>query len=209
MNNSRVGETNVNKHGSKMEIVKYDKANDVWVKFIESDYIMKTIYGNFKRGDIKSPYDKTVYGVGFLGVGKYKAHVNLKQTKQYKAWKSMMTRCYYKEHLERFPTYYGCSVVEDWHNYQNFGDWYDKNYYEIDGEIMQLDKDILIKGNRTYSPEACIFVPQSINLVFRKGGNKSGNKMGTMLQLAEKYKDKIPTKLYEIMINYQVKDDDY
>lgn len=33
---------------------------------------------------------------------------------------------------------------------------------------MHLDKDILIKHNKIYSPETCIYVPQTINGLFTK-----------------------------------------
>jgi hypothetical protein len=59
-------------------------------------------------------------------------------------------------------------VCEDWLNFQNFASWYDENYYEIDGEKMQLDKDILIKGNKVYSSNTCVFTPKRINNLFTK-----------------------------------------
>ena len=31
------------------------------------------------------------------------------------------------------------------------------------GRLYHLDKDILVKGNKVYSPETCCFVPQEIN----------------------------------------------
>lgn len=55
-----------------------------------------------------------------------------------------------------------------------FTDRYE-NYYEIEGSIIDLDKDILIKGNKVYSPETCIFVPHEINSLFLKNDNKRGN----------------------------------
>ena len=40
---------------------------------------------------------------------------------------------------------------------------------------MNLDKDILIKGNKVYGPDTCIFVPQDINKLFTKRNNNRGN----------------------------------
>ena len=40
---------------------------------------------------------------------------------------------------------------------------------------MCLDKDILCKGNKIYSRDTCIFVPQRINLLFTKRDNSRGD----------------------------------
>ena len=39
---------------------------------------------------------------------------------------------------------------------------------------MHLDKDILCKGNKVYSRENCIFVPQRINNLFTKNNKVRG-----------------------------------
>lgn len=111
-------------------------------------------------------YDRTVFGIGFMGEGPYKSCVNYKKTPQYICWKNMLQRCYSSEYHERQPSYIGCEVCEEWHNFQNFAQWYDNNYYEVPGKRMQLDKDILYFGNRIYSPCTCIFVPHNINSFF-------------------------------------------
>ena len=54
------------------------------------------------------------------------------------------------------------------------GKWIEENYYEVSGEQMCLDKDILCKGNKVYSRETCIFVPQRINTLFVKRDNDRG-----------------------------------
>ena len=68
------------------------------------------------------------------------------------------------------------------------GEWIKENYYEVSGEKMHLDKDILCKGNKIYSRETCIFVPQRINKLFTKRDNDRGdNPIGTTPNLSGNY----------------------
>lgn len=172
---NRIGEKNINNFGSEMVIVEYKKYSDIDVYFPEYDWTTKNnTYQNFKNGKIKSPYDKSVFGVGYLGEGEYESRENGKLTKVYATWCHMLERCYYEKCHEKQPTYKDCKVSDEWHNFQNFAKWYDENYYEIEGEKMCLDKDILFKHNKTYSAETCIFVPQTINNLFVKNNNNRG-----------------------------------
>ena len=54
-------------------------------------------------------------------------------------------------------------------------EWITENYYEVPGETMCLDKDILQKGNKVYSRDTCIFVAQRINTLFTKRNNNRGD----------------------------------
>jgi hypothetical protein len=186
-----------------------------------------------------------VFSIGYIGTGQY----NYSEHKDaYLKWQRMFVRCYDEKYQDRHPTYIGCSVAEEWHNFQNFAKWYDDNFYQIEGENMHLDKDILVKGNKVYSSETCIFVPKPINTLFIKSAtnknelptgvwfssekkryiaqcdnkiNKSRYigafktpeeayhaykffKQNYIKQVAEDYKDKIPEKLYDAMLNYQI-----
>ena len=85
----------------------------------------------------------------------------------------MLSRCYRKNRSKLHP-YDDVEVCKEWHNFQNFAEWFYNNYYEVNGEDMQLDKDILVKGNKIYSPETCIFVPKNINYLFIKSKSKKG-----------------------------------
>ena len=67
----------------------------------------------------------------------------------------------------RHPTYKDVTVCEEWHNFQNFAKWFEDNYVEG----FELDKDILVKGNKIYSPETCCFVPKEINSLFKNYNN--------------------------------------
>ena len=186
----RTGETGINNFGSKMIIVEYRKTIDIDVYFPEYNWITKgTTYQNFKKGKIKCPYEKIYYDIGYLGEGKYKTWKNGKLTRVYKTWHSMLQRCYDEKYHEKYPTYIDCEVDKKWHNFQNFAKWYDENFYEVNNEKMCLDKDILYKGNKIYSPETCIFVPQTINLLFVKCDKSRGDSViGTSLYKNGKYR---------------------
>lgn len=175
--NQRIGLTGKNKFGSVMEIIEYKRAGDILVKF-ENGNPVHTTWSCFIKSSVRNVYDKSIYGIGYIGEGEYKTSENGKRSVQYKAWKDMLTRCYCDRYQKNNPWYNGCSVDERFHNFQNFASWYDENYYEISGEKMQLDKDILVKGNKIYSPEACVFVPQRINLLFTKSDSNRKLPMG-------------------------------
>ena len=171
----RTDEKNINNFGSEMVIVKYRGCMDIDVYFPEYDWTFKNAtYRNFKNGQIKCPYERSVYDVGYLGEGEYKCKENGKDTKVYSTWHSMLQRCYDSKFHTKEPTYKDCVVCDEWLNFQNFAKWYEDNYYTVKGQRMCLDKDILIKGNKIYSPNTCIFVPHTINMLFIKRQNNRG-----------------------------------
>lgn len=171
----RTGEVGYNTFGSKMVIVKYRKYSDIDVYFPEYKWIARNKeYRHFKKGNVRCPYERRIFNKGYLGEGKYKSKENGKNTRVYDTWHNMLQRCYDEKYQKKYPTYIGCGASEEFHNFQNFGDWNSKNYYEIEGEQMCLDKDILVKHNKIYSPETCVFVPQTINKLFTKRQNDRG-----------------------------------
>lgn len=88
----------------------------------------------------------------------------------YYPWVDMLERCYDEDFHKRSPSYIGCRVCNEWLLASNFKKWHDENH--IDG--YSIDKDILIKGNKLYSPETCIFVPHRINSIILNGKNRRG-----------------------------------
>lgn len=172
----RLGEIGYNKNNTLMKIIKYNRSNDIIVEF-QDEYKAKihTEYRNFQKGNVRNPYDKTACGIGYLGEGKYKGKKNGKDTKEYICWRHMIERCYDPYEINKRPTYADVFVCEEWHNFQNFAKWYNENYYEVKNEQMCIDKDILVKGNKIYSPENCIFVPNRINVLFIKRQRDRGN----------------------------------
>lgn len=84
--------------------------------------------------------------------------------KSYGVWKDMLRRCYSRGANLRWNSYKDCSVCEEWMYYSNFKKWFDEHY--VDG--WHLDKDLIIAGNRVYSPTTCCFIPREINVLFKK-----------------------------------------
>lgn len=162
----RIGEEKTNKYGCVAKIIEYNHANNIVIEFQdEHKYRVRTSYGNWIKENFHNPYDKIIFGVGYIGNTCSKIDGVKKES--YKVWYAMMQRCY-KECFNDKPTYMHCYVCEEWHCYENFEKWYNENFYKVRNEQMMLDKDILIKNNTLYCPERCIFTPQSINKLFTK-----------------------------------------
>lgn len=103
------------------------------------------------------------------GCVKYENHfptkINGKHTRYYEIWMSMKKRCG-KPNI----SYSDCTVCDEWYDFQKFANWYHERYKEG----YHLDKDILVKGNRVYSPDTCCLVPREINIAFMRGKSRRG-----------------------------------
>lgn len=173
---SRLGEEGYNKFGSKIVITKYNGALDMDVYFPKYNWTFEHAkYQNFQKGEVKCPYEPRYYGMGYLGEGKYKMSENGKLKKEFNIWYRMLQRCYDPKFHEKHTTYKDCIVEEYLLNFQHMAGWIKDNYYEVPGEKMCLDKDILCKGNKVYSRENCIFVPERINVLFTKRDKARGD----------------------------------
>ena len=170
---NRIGEIRTMNCGEEAEIIEYKSCMNITVKFLRTGEIVKCRYIDFKRGLIKSHFTPTVYGVGIVGLETTK--VNGKAINSYNTWQGILERCYNEKLQSKYPTYKGCEVCDEWKYYSNFKKWYEENYYEIEGQRTALDKDILVKNNKIYSPESCVFVPERINSLFVKNNANRGS----------------------------------
>ena len=160
----RVGEIKKMSCGDYAKIVEYNSSLDVVVEFQdENKYTCNAEYWNFARGHVKNPYHKNQYG-GHVGVGKYNITENRKGTYIYNAWIRVLERSFSENFKQRFPTYKNVTCCDEWLCFQNFAEWYEDNYYEIDGQSMELDKDWIQFENNIYCPELCVISPSIINV---------------------------------------------
>ena len=104
----------------------------------------------------------------YIGIGKYHSkNCNI----GYNKWIGMFRRCYIYDLI----SYNGCTVSEDWWDFQNFASWFEENYPDDRSSRWDLDKDILIKNNKVYSKDTCCFVPVDINKLFTSRVNHRGD----------------------------------
>ena len=111
---------------------------------------------------------KLVCGIGINDYGS--VTINGKLIKSYTVWKDMIRRCYNYKCQKRNPTYIDCYVCPEWLYFSKFKVWFDDNY--VPG--FDLDKDILIQGNKEYGPNVCRFVPHYLNSLLLDRGNFRG-----------------------------------
>ena len=119
----------------------------------------------------------SVHGVGILGANlELKVTNDGKKCKTYNMWSKMIEGCYSKDYHKRFPTYSCCYVSDNFKDYSKWTEWYDNYKYKQDGNgnPFHLDKDLLVKWNKVYSENTCVFLPQEINQVLVTGKKSRG-----------------------------------
>ena len=161
-----VGKVCKSKSSGDFKILKYNDTANVEIQFLKTGYETVARLGDIKSGGVKDPYSPSVFGVGVVGT-KYLIRVNGILTKEYELWVHMLQRCYSTTLKKQRPTYEGCEVSDNFKSYEYFYEWC-HNQTGFGNDSWQLDKDLLIKGNKIYSENTCIFLPQEINKVLTK-----------------------------------------
>lgn len=93
------------------------------------------------------------------------------QTRAASTWYGMKRRV--RDNKKR-PTYGGCTISADFLDFQVFAAWCQRQPgYGNAG--WELDKDLLLKGNKVYGPATCVFVPPEINAALTKADKSRGS----------------------------------
>ena len=161
-----VGKVFKSKSSGDFKVLKYNDRANVEIQFLKTGFEMVARLSHIRNGKVKDPYSPSVYGIGVVGT-KYPSRVNGVQTKEYMLWKSMLKRCYSDVYKKKRPTYKGCEVSNKFKSYEYFYEWCNKQVgFGVEG--FELDKDLLIKGNKVYSENTCVFLPNEINSLLTK-----------------------------------------
>lgn len=189
---NRAGEIYKNNNGEDFEIIEYINALNCTIRFMDvNKYVIKNVsYKRIELGKIKNPFALSVFGIGFYGGDtKNKSKLSINR------WRYLLARCYHTKTKEKRPTYNDVTVCEEWHNFQNFAKWFEENN-EPHMQDWHLDKDILVKGNKIYSPETCCFVPHEINSLFNIQEVRRGSLPSSVTQIKNSMKYRSMIHIY-------------
>lgn len=109
----------------------------------------------------------------------------------YQVWKHMLWRCYSEKALGVHPTYKDCFVCDEWLVFSNFKKW----MVQQNWEGKEIDKDLLVPGNKVYSPDTCIFITKELNNLLRQSVgvsfHKPSGKYNAYCKIQGKQKNKL------------------
>lgn len=155
-----------------IEIIEYVNCKNVTIKFVNTGYIVeKQQLGNIVNGNLKDKFAPSVYNVGITG--EEVCSIEGKKLKEYVVWTEMLRRCYCEDFKNKYPTYIDCEASDNFKYFSYFKNWCN-NQVGFNESDFELDKDILLKGNKIYSESLCVFVPKEINTLFTKRNSKRG-----------------------------------
>ena len=161
-----VGKVCKSKSSGDFKILKYNDSKDVEIQFLETGYEKSARLDHIRNGKVKDPHSPSVCGVGIVGI-KYPISECGVHTKEYRLWKNMLERCCSDTYKKKNPTYIDCEVSHSFKNYEYFYEWC-HNQIGFGECGFQLDKDLLVKGNKVYSENTCVFIPKEINVALTK-----------------------------------------
>lgn len=187
----RIGTIIKNISGFEMKCISYRNSMDIDIEFLESGNIVHNVqWNNFIRGKVKDSCGKNA---------ECPISENGKPTKEYLTWYHMLRRCLNTKIKENKPTYKDAICCDEWMHFENFYEWiHSQDNFDKWKNLKwsAIDKDILIKGNKIYSPETCCLVPVSVNNLFVKHDALRGNyPIGVTITKYKKYEAKCTNPL--------------
>ena len=164
------GSTFPTNYGGEVKVLEYVNNKNILIEFTDTNHQKVVQVVNLLSGLIKDNSKSFLYSVEGIVFGNEEGRTKLLE---YSRWLGILERCYCsKFHLDS-PTYKDCTVSNNFKQFPYFKEWCNNqigfNSIDSKGNPFHLDKDILIKGNKEYSENVCVFVPQEINCLLLSG----------------------------------------
>ena len=116
----------------------------------------------------KRKKDKLIQGVGIND-----AYYKVIGCPYYAVWVDMIRRAYDDKYKARKISYKNVTVCEEWHRFTIFREWMVKQ----DWQGKELDKDLIVSGNKVYSPSTCCFLSGNTNKILVSRKHKDSSKL--------------------------------
>jgi len=121
----------------------------------------------------------------------------------YKIYDRIKARCGYTKCKDNIHACYDKSTMwQVWlNNPKAFVKWYLEHYYEVDGEEMDVDKDLFGDGSGMYHPDFCCILPKGLNTMLANSKKHyfEGKTEENSLPLGVRYSSKLKKYYGEIM----------
>ncbi len=125
----------------------------------------------------------------------YIEYENKASHQAYKVYNGIKARCGDIEGKDNIHVCYDKSTMwQVWLDYpKKFVKWYLEHYYEVDGEEMDVDKDLFGDGSGMYHPDFCCILPKGLNtmLANAKKHYEEGETPDNVLPLGVRYNSKV------------------
>lgn len=157
-----------------VEVLEYINSRCISIRFFDSGNNRITGISELMKGEIRDNEAYPVYTTGVQDIRGYLVR-GQPHPKDYSVWNGIRQRCYNENIRKKNPAYQECTMSENFLLFSYFKDWYHKQIGH-DQEGWDLDKDILVKGNKIYSEDTCCFVPKEINCALATSINRRGDK---------------------------------
>lgn len=164
----------VRNFNNEMFLVYYVYSHFVVIEIKDTHNLSYATYSHFRKGLVRDCLKATTFGVGIIG----SSSLTVTYPNIYSVWKSLIHRAYIHDEY-RFKAYLTVTISDNWLFFPNFVNWYltQENYtqdildiLELEGTRLDIDKDILIRGNKIYCDINCCLVPNKINEFMNYGG---------------------------------------
>lgn len=166
----KAGDIGYTNGGCQYKVIEYVGDSRYLIEFQdEFKHRMIARGGRLQEGKIANPYFRGFNGQGYIGVGKYNS--NLTDNPGYSKWMSIWKRIGQVGN-PNFASYVHCTMDVRWESLQDFSEFYYNCPYKQDG--WELDKDLIIPGNKIYGPDTAAYVPKELNTFLTKREKASG-----------------------------------
>ena len=151
------------------------KARKLKIQFKNTGYVTEQFQSSVTQKQIKDPYYKSVFGIGYFGEPIGYSYKNPVHKRIYNIWYGVMNRLY-NENTPAFEKHgaKGVSIDPRWHNFANFfedfqklpgyQEWLNTPGYELDKDGLQSNIPI---NQRIYSKDTCQLIPGSVNAIIK------------------------------------------